>query len=173
MVVSFHIFWVCLFPLVVLSVRSVHIGAYIACKCNRPVIQVTIQADIQHPDSWPQALGYTSWIEEVWVNYVGNALKYGGDPEIGVVPRVKLGADVLADQQQVRFWVMDNGSGLSAAEQAQLFTQFTRLHTDRAEGHGLGFSILQRIVEKLGGTVGAESTLGKGSTFWFTLPVGG
>lgn len=72
----------------------------------------------------------------------------------------------------VRFWVRDNGPGLTPDQQAQLFTPFERLHQARAEGHGLGLSIVKRIVEKLGGEVGVESdgVPGQGSTFYFTLP---
>jgi signal transduction histidine kinase len=70
----------------------------------------------------------------------------------------------------VRFWVRDNGFGLTPEEQERLFTPFERLHQVRAEGHGLGLSIVQRIVEKLGGQVGVESTVGQGSVFFFTLP---
>jgi signal transduction histidine kinase len=124
------------------------------------------QAEIIAPDSWPVALGYGPWVEEVWVNYLSNALKYGGQP-----PRVELGA-MQQDDGAVRFWVRDNGPGLALEEQAQLFTPFTRLHQARAKGHGLGLSIVQRIVEKLGGQVGVESTPGQGSTFFFTLPAG-
>jgi signal transduction histidine kinase len=124
------------------------------------------QAEIIAPDSWPVALGYGPWVEEVWVNYLSNALKYGGQP-----PRVELGATEQEDGA-VRFWVYDNGPGLALEEQAQLFTPFTRLHQARAKGHGLGLSIVQRIVEKLGGQVGVESTPGQGSTFFFTLPAG-
>jgi len=70
----------------------------------------------------------------------------------------------------VRYWVRDNGPGLSEEQRRQLFTEFTRLDPKRSEGHGLGLSIVQRIAEKLGGRVGCSSTLGQGSTFWFTLP---
>ena len=70
----------------------------------------------------------------------------------------------------IQFWVQDNGPGLTAEQQSQLFTQFTRLHQVRVEGHGLGLSIVQRIVTKLGGEVGVESVVGQGSRFWFTLP---
>jgi two-component system sensor histidine kinase/response regulator len=70
----------------------------------------------------------------------------------------------------VRFWVRDNGAGLSSEDLAQLFVPFSRLDPDRAEGHGLGLSIVQRIVERLGGEAGAESEVGKGSVFFFTLP---
>lgn len=71
---------------------------------------------------------------------------------------------------QVRFWVADNGVGLTIEQQAHLFTPFTRLHTDRVEGHGLGLSIVQGIIKKLGGEVGVASQIGSGSTFFFTLP---
>lgn len=148
------------------------------------------------PEHWPSAVGYAPWIEEVWVNYLSNSLKYGGSP-----PRAELGwemekliipqhepqdkpsssgkEDQVNDtwirpspfrQMFVRFWVQDNGPGLTPEQQAQLFTQFTRLHQARAEGYGLGLSIIQRIITRLGGTVGVESTLGQGSRFYFTLP---
>jgi signal transduction histidine kinase len=122
------------------------------------------QAEITCPDSWPVALGYEPWVEEVWVNYLSNALKYGGRP-----PRVELGATVQADGT-VRFWVRDDGPGIAPQDQARLFTPFTRLDQAHAKGHGLGLSIVRRIVEKLGGQVGAESEVGRGSIFFFTLP---
>jgi signal transduction histidine kinase len=68
------------------------------------------------------------------------------------------------------FWVRDNGAGLTPEEKARLFTPFTRFDQIRAKGHGLGLSIVRRIVEKLGGEVGIESEVGQGSTFSFTLP---
>lgn len=120
---------------------------------------------VKLPDSWPIAYGYAPWVEEIWANYLSNALKYGGQP-----PCVELGAS-LETSGMVRFWVRDNGHGLSPEAQKQLFTPFTRLHQERAEGHGLGLSIVQQVVEKLGGQVGVESVLGQGSTFYFTLPV--
>ncbi len=122
------------------------------------------QAAITVPDEWPGVRGFGPWIEEIWANYISNAIKYGGSP-----PLVEVGGTPLPGGM-VRFWVRDNGPGLTADEQAQLFTPFSRLHQDRAEGHGLGLSIVQRIAEKLGGTVGVESHPGRGSTFYFTLP---
>jgi signal transduction histidine kinase len=122
------------------------------------------QAEVVATDDWPVALGRGQWVEEVWVNYVSNALKYGGRP-----PWVELGA---AEQEDgtVRFWVRDNGPGLTLEEKTQLFVPFTRLDQARAKGHGLGLSIVRRIVEKMGGQVGVESEIGQGSTFFFTLP---
>jgi signal transduction histidine kinase len=122
------------------------------------------QAEIVVPEAWPVALGYAPWVEEVWVNYLSNAVKYGGRP-----PRVELGAVEQADGT-VRFWVRDNGPGLSPEDQARLFVPFTRLRQVRAEGHGLGLSIVLRIVQKMGGQVEVESQMGQGSVFAFTLP---
>ncbi len=122
------------------------------------------QAEIILPESWPVALGYGPWVEEVWANYLSNAIQHGGRP-----PRVELGATEQADGM-VYFWVRDNGPGLTPEEQARLFTPFTRLDQVRAKGYGLGLSIARRIVEKLGGQVGVESEVGRGSVFAFTLP---
>jgi PAS domain S-box-containing protein len=123
------------------------------------------QAKLLFPEAWPASLGYGPWVEEVWFNYLSNAIKYGGSP-----PQLELGAETLADGM-VRFWVRDNGPGLSPEEQARLFVPFTQLAQVRAKGHGLGLSIVRRIVEKLGGEVGVESegVPGCGSLFFFTL----
>ncbi len=122
------------------------------------------EAVIIAPDAWPSARGYGPWIEEVWTNYLSNALKYGGEP-----PRIELGAQAT-DDGMVRFYVRDNGRGLTPEEQSRVFTPFTRLNQVKIEGHGLGLSIVQRIVHKLGGEVQLESTPGEGCTFSFTLP---
>lgn len=122
------------------------------------------QGEIVKPESWPVAWGYGPWVEEVWENYLSNALKYGGRP-----PRVEVGATVQPDGR-VKFWVRDNGPGVSPEQRARLFTPFTRLQRKGKKGHGVGLSIVQRIIDKLGGEVGAESVQDEGSTFFFTLP---
>ncbi len=122
--------------------------------------------ELHLPKEWPVALGYGPWLEEVWANYLSNALKYGGRP-----PLIEVGADVVGDR--VRFWVKDNGPGISIEEQQRLFLPFTRLHQARATGQGLGLSIVRRIMEKLGGEAWVESEPGKGSRFGFTLPRAG
>ena len=124
-------------------------------------------AKILLPDTWPEVLGYEAWLEEVWLNYISNAIKYGGTS-----PVIKIGSEVLPEDR-VKFWIKDNGKGLSPEEIELLFTKFTRLDTVRAEGHGLGLSIVKRIVEKLNGEVGVESQNipGEGSVFYFILPL--
>lgn len=123
------------------------------------------------PSVWPKTIGYAPWVEEIWINYVSNAIKYGGHP-----PRVELGVDSAefksaSGRSMARFWVKDNGRGIAETDLPQLFNQFTRLDQVRAEGHGLGLSIVARIIEKLGGEVGVETRLGEGSRFYFTLPL--
>jgi signal transduction histidine kinase len=122
------------------------------------------QAEFILPSLWPTALGYAPWVEEIWANYLSNGIKYGGKP-----PRLELGAN-FENEQIIRFWVRDNGPGLSSEAQTKLFTPFTRLHKNSTEGHGLGLSIVQQVIDKLGGKVGVETTLGQGCLFYFTLP---
>jgi signal transduction histidine kinase len=122
------------------------------------------QAEVVLPESWPMAQGYGPWVEEVWFNYLSNAIKYGGCP-----PHVELGFDVSASA--VRFWVRDNGPGLAPEEQVRLFVPVARPSLSRDTVYGMGLSLVRRIVEKLGGQVGIESEVGQGSIFYFTLPV--
>jgi PAS domain S-box-containing protein len=116
------------------------------------------------PDVWPEALGHAPWLEEVWANYFSNAMKYGGRP-----PLLEVGGRAL-EAPFVLYWVKDNGPGLRPEEQQKLFLPFTRIHEDASTGHGLGLSIVRRIMDKLGGEVWLESTPGQGSKFGFILP---
>ena len=122
------------------------------------------QAEISVPENWPVALGYPQWIEEVWVNYLSNALEYGGSPAL-----IELGAGELKGDQ-VSFWVKDHGPGIPEENLDQLFVEFTQLKNIHQNGNGLGLSIVERIIHRLGGEVGVESKLGLGSKFYFTLP---
>ncbi len=115
------------------------------------------------PAQWPMALGYAPWVEEIWMNYLSNGIKYGGQS-----PQLTLGA-TIQEGGKVCFWVQDNGRGLTTEEQARLFQPFSRLRTEE-EGNGLGLVIVRRIAEKLDGQAWVESAPGQGSTFFFTLP---
>lgn len=133
--------------------------------------------EVSSPDSWPWAIGYTPWVMEVWSNYLTNAVKYGGTPPILTLgydrkPACPGALDEGTGEPQpvVRFWVRDNGNGLKGEQIARLFAPFSRLDPSRSTGHGLGLWIVQRIVTRLGGQVGAYSEPGQGTTFWFTLP---
>jgi signal transduction histidine kinase len=122
-------------------------------------------ASIVQLENWPAALGYAPWVTQVWVNYISNAAKYGGSR-----PTITLGSERSPDGNYVRFFVQDLGPGLDESAQRKLFQPFTRLENVRAGGHGLGLSIVRRIIEKLGGRIGVDSAPGKGARFWFELP---
>ena len=148
-----------------INVTVLDMGAVVDEACDRLVWLVReAGAAVHRPTVWPAVRGYAPWIEQVWVNYISNAVKYGGDP-----PRLELGSTVQPEGI-VRFWVRDNGPGLGRAEQERLFYAVSGTEPVRAKGHGLGLSIVRRIVHKLGGRVGVESTPSQGSTFWFSLP---
>jgi len=124
----------------------------------------TYEAEISLSEDWPFAIGYGPWVEGVWVNYLSNAIKYGGRS-----PKIEIGSTAEEDGM-VRFWVKDNGQGLNIEEQERIFEPFVRLAKDTIEGTGLGLAIVKCVVEKMGGRVGVESTPGAGATFYFTLP---
>ncbi|MBN1565152.1 MAG: tetratricopeptide repeat protein [Anaerolineae bacterium] len=125
------------------------------------------EATILAPEEWPVAMGHAGLIEEVWVNYISNAIKYGGDP-----PVVELGAMVQPDGL-IRYWVRDNGDGIQPDQQSCLFTDYTRLNRNQStDGTGLGLTIVKRIMDRLGGEVSVTSAgvPGDGCLFAFTLP---
>jgi PAS domain S-box-containing protein len=123
-------------------------------------------AEVNVPATWPLAIGYAPWVEQVWVNYLSNAIKYGGRPAL-----ITLGYNPPnPSDDQLRFWIRDKGAGLTPEAQQKLFIEFSRLDQVGTTGHGLGLSIVRRIIGRLGGEVGVESQVGQGSTFFFTLP---
>lgn len=142
-------------------------GEIVSEACQRLTLMIEKSgAEIITPAYWPEVASHGPWLEEVWVNYLSNAIKYGGNP-----PRIELGA-TSQPNGMIRFWVRDNGPGISPEDRDRLFTPFTQVGGEakvRATGHGLGLSIVRRIVHRLGGEVGVESKVGQGSTFSFTL----
>lgn len=123
-------------------------------------IQVEVAPDL------PPVLGHGPWLEEVFANLIGNAVKYIGadNPE----PRIVVRGSVRDDC--VRYEVRDNGIGMQPDDIPHVFEMFTRFHSREASGLGLGLSIVEHIISKLNGAVGVESAPGDGTTFWFWLP---
>jgi two-component system sensor histidine kinase/response regulator len=120
------------------------------------------QANIAVPSSWPRALGYRPWVEEVWVNTVRSALEYGARP-----PHLELGATSEPDGS-VRFWVRDRAAGLEAEGQTTPFAgQHTQPVSDRERG--LGMFVVRRIMERLGRMASAETAKDQGNILSFTL----
>ena len=105
---------------------------------------------------------------QILLNLLSNAIKF--TPEGG---QVTLAARLEGGGRQVRVAVSDTGIGIAPEDQAKLFQEFVQLDaapSRRYEGTGLGLALSKRLVELHGGAIGVESALGKGSTFWFTLP---
>ena len=100
-------------------------------------------------------------LSQVISNFLSNALKYTSQGSI------TLGYELR--DNGMHFFVSDTGTGIPADKKDKVFERFTKLDAKR-QGTGLGLSISQTIIKKLGGTIGVTSELGKGSTFWFTLP---
>ena len=120
-------------------------------------------AVIHEPKEWIPVKGFQNWIQEVFVNYLSNAIKYGGNP-----PVIEISA--WREQGMVWYSVTDNGAGIPEEMMDRLFVAYSRLETTKADGHGLGLSIVKRIVEKLGGEVGVKNAAGQGACFYFGLP---
>lgn len=120
--------------------------------------------EIHYSQLSSNALGYPQWVEQVWLNYLVNAIKYGGTP-----PCIHVGSTVQ-DNGTIKFWVRDNGIGIPQSKVGSLFLPFSRIQQIKAQGHGLGLSIVNQIVQKLGGDVGVTGNEdGIGSCFFFTL----
>jgi PAS domain S-box-containing protein len=116
-------------------------------------------------DALPRVRGETKQLAHVFQNLLSNSLKYrspDGPPEIRVA--------VLNDRDQAVISVRDNGIGFDQQYAACIFGLFKRLHHDEYPGTGLGLAICQRIVERYGGRIWAESSAGEGATFYLSLP---
>lgn len=108
-----------------------------------------------------------SLLTQVWVNLISNALKYSSKREEATV---EIGSD--RKNEEIVYYVKDNGAGFDMKYAYKLFAVFQRLHnTEEFEGTGIGLAIVQRIVAKHGGRVWAEASPGIGAKFYFTLPV--
>lgn len=118
-----------------------------------------------HAQRLPHAQVDPSLLRQVFVNLVGNALKFCRH---AARPEVRVQAARSTDEVVVE--VRDNGPGFDPALASELFQPFRRLHGGEVEGHGIGLSIVRRIVERHGGRVWAEGRPQQGASFFFSLP---
>jgi len=118
------------------------------------------------PANLPAVTGDERRIKQVLLNLIGNAIKFTDSGEVGV--------HIVLDNDRFKVSVVDTGPGISPADQARIFDEFQQADSSATRekgGTGLGLAIVKRIIELHGGTVGVESTLGRGSVFWITLPI--
>lgn len=136
-----------------------------ACETLRPIVEeagIEFLCDI--PADAPAVLADSDRIAQLLSNLVGNAAKFtpnGGRVEVGLE----------ASDGEVRFHVTDTGEGIPAEELPHIFEQFWQARRDGRTGAGLGLAISHGIVEAHGGRIWAKSQDGRGSTFFFTIPV--
>jgi signal transduction histidine kinase len=152
------------------SISEISVGDYLreTLAGLRPQIetkQQQVQLDI--PQSLPMVCADRARLIQILTNLISNANKY--TPEGG---QITISASEERGRVIVR--VKDTGIGMTEADQARLFTQFFRSEDQEVRdelGWGLGLYVTRRLVELLNGEIGADSEIGIGSTFWFTLPI--
>ena len=122
------------------------------------------------PDLPDDVIGDPSRTRQNLCNFLGNAIKFTEQGEITL--RVEKYSE--ANEPAIRFSVEDTGIGISATSQRKLFQSFTQADSSTNRqygGTGLGLAICKHLCELMGGNIGLESESGKGSTFWFTIPL--
>lgn len=124
-----------------------------------------------HPDVPDRVVGDPQRIRQCLINLISNAIKFTREGEIVIEVS---GVDLRDGLQRARFEVRDTGIGIAAGTLQNLFQPFVQADSSTTRhfgGTGLGLSIVRRLVQMMGGEVGAQSELNKGSRFWFTLPL--
>ena len=123
-------------------------------------IDVKVQADL------PSVYGDRVRLVEVLQNLIDNAAKFS---DMDQDPRIEIGTMESDQKGEATFFVRDNGIGIQPEFQERIFGLFNKLDQN-AEGTGIGLTLVKRIIEVHGGKIWVESELGKGATFYFTLP---
>ncbi len=107
-----------------------------------------------------------SLLTQVWINLISNAIKYTGKTENA---KIEIGYQIIGDQGT--YFIRDNGAGFDMQYADKLFGVFQRMHREHEfEGTGIGLAIVQRIIQRHGGTIWANAAVDQGATFYFTIP---
>jgi PAS domain S-box-containing protein len=138
-------------------------------KTSSKGLELFCRTDPQVPNS---LIGDPLRLSQILTNYANNAVKFTDSGEIGITVNLveDSGSTLL-----LRFEVRDTGIGLDESQQEKLFQDFQQADTSTTRkygGSGLGLAISRKLAELMGGEVGVESALGRGSTFWFTARLG-
>jgi chemotaxis family two-component system sensor kinase Cph1 len=117
-------------------------------------------------DPLPMIYADASQLAQVFQNLLANAIKFRGDN----IPEIRIRAE--QHEHEWQFSISDNGVGLDPAYAEKIFVIFKRLHAaSKYPGSGIGLTICKKIIERHQGRIWVESALGKGATFFFTLPL--
>jgi PAS domain S-box-containing protein len=137
--------------------REAQLNLKVSIDKFQPIIEV---------ENLPTIAANRHMIVQVFQNLIGNAIKYRHPERI---PHIKIAVEATDDEWLFSF--KDNGIGFESQYKERIFGIFQRLQTDRTTGNGIGLAICKRTVERQGGRIWTESTIGKGSIFYFTLPI--
>lgn len=126
-----------------------------------------------HDDVLPDIKADPTRLRQILINLIGNAIKFTKDGHV-LISLIR--KEQAGDQIKLRFEIQDTGVGIPEDKIDQIFGKFTQVDSSTTReygGTGLGLTICQKLVEMMGGSIGVESTIDKGSTFWFeiTAPV--
>ena len=138
------------------SLWEVKLNLKLSIDKNQPIIEVSLL---------PTIAANKHMIVQVFQNLLSNAIKYRHPDR---VPHILITVDMQQDEWLFSF--QDNGIGFEPQYKERIFGIFQRLQNDRSTGNGIGLAICKRTIERQGGRIWTESTLGKGTTFYFTLP---
>ena len=141
-----------------------NVNSIVSPRAQAKGLQLRVEAEhFPHP-----LLGDPTRLQQALLNYVTNAIKFS---EIGTVTLRTINQEESSESILIRFEVQDAGIGIAPETRSRLFTAFEQADnstTRQYGGTGLGLAITRRLAELMGGEAGVESTLGVGSTFWFT-----
>jgi hypothetical protein len=163
------------------------------CAAVLSTVITSLQADIEKSgalitfDELPIVLGDETQFVQVFQNLLGNALRYHGEQPprvhvstqlIGVSTGTPAESEAPSETEKTQpsfrpYWlfsIKDNGLGIDSVHFQHIFKIFKRVHHDKHTGTGLGLAVCKKIVERHGGKIWVESEIGKGSTFFFTIP---
>jgi PAS domain S-box-containing protein len=144
------------------------VGEMLAPKAQEKKLELVLQYPTRLPRHF---IGDAGRIRQVLTNLVGNAVKFTSHGQI-LIDVESEGGDELSARMRVS--VQDTGCGIPKEKMGALFQKFSQADsstTRKYGGTGLGLAISKQLIELMGGSIGVRSTLGEGSTFWFTLPL--
>jgi PAS domain S-box-containing protein len=147
-----------------MPVNVEHVVAEVLVQVDQQLREKQAQCAVASP--LQPVFGNSSMLNHVLLNLITNGIKFIA-PD--VLPKIEIATETRGDF--VRLWVKDNGIGIAPQYQERIFGLFERLHNNQSyAGTGIGLALVRKGIERMGGRVGVDSTLGKGSAFWLELP---